>query len=237
MLHLANDPASLPLQRFLLACLSAPVSYPAITPTDLVPGSVRFEVEVRVPGAGPLRPLVVARRGQVGDAAVRRIDEVILHEMYHVSPASRRCTARVPRPERGGGVPALAAGVARALAVKVAPASRDAAPGSVARYGGVPGCRFGGRPTASSASPGCRQARTCARSVWSAARNYAVRAVGDRHRARVVQGRRSIIGLTRIRNPDRLRQGGDEPDRSGSRGGRIRWRNLNAGEKMTHGYG
>ena len=113
MLHLANDPASLPLQRFLLACLSAPVSYPAITPTDLVPGSVRFEVEVRVPGAGPLRPLVVARRGQVGDAAVRRIDEVILHEMYHVSPASRRCTARVPRPERGGGVPALAAGVAR----------------------------------------------------------------------------------------------------------------------------
>ena len=43
-----------------------------------------------MPGAGPLRPLVVARRGQVGDAAVRRIDEVILHEMYHVSPAARR---------------------------------------------------------------------------------------------------------------------------------------------------
>ena len=55
-------------------------------------------------------------------------------------------------------VGSLAAGVARALAVGVAPAPRGAAPGSVARYGGVPGRRFGGRPTASSASPGKRPA-------------------------------------------------------------------------------
>ena len=35
----------------------------------------RVEVEVRVPGAGPVRPLVVARRGRVGDSAVRRVDD------------------------------------------------------------------------------------------------------------------------------------------------------------------
>ena len=44
----------------------------------------RIEVDVRVPGAGSVRPLVVAGRGQVGDSTGRRIDD------------QRRAPARLP---------------------------------------------------------------------------------------------------------------------------------------------
>ena len=93
-------------------------------------------------------------------------------------------------------VGSLAAVVARALAVGVAPAPGGAAPGSVARCGGAPGRRFGVRPTA---SPGRTQARDVRTLGLVRGARDAVWAAGDRHRARVVQAKGRSLGLTRTR--------------------------------------